>query len=96
LNIPYVNEEFNKYQRNKKLSYGLLGATAVFISSWTYSSLNYMEKTGDYRIRAFFKPQQLPHLVGYFACFYGSIYLNLQGDKNLRNAVLEHNKFFSN
>lgn len=96
LNIPHVNEEFKKYKRNKELSYLLLGGTVTFISSWTYSSLNYMENTGDYRMRAFFKPQQLPHLVGYFACFYGSIHLNLKGDKNLRNAVFEHNKFLSN
>lgn len=73
-----------------------LGGAIGLISLWTSTSLNYMDRTGDYRIRAFFKPKHLPWLAGYFGCFYGSIYLNLKGDKNLKNAVYLHNKSLRN
>lgn len=90
--IPEITKEFKKYKRDKKLSYVLLGGAITSLSMWTYTSASYIDKTGDYGVRAFFKPQHVPYLLGYFGCFYGSIQLNLAGDKHLRNAVLYHNK----
>lgn len=92
LDIPLVASEFKNYKANKKWSYVLLGATITSLSAWIYTSAKYMDRTGDYRILAFFRPQSLSLLGGYFVCFYSSIYLNLNGDKHLKKAVYVHNK----
>lgn len=92
LNLPEVSDEFKQYKNKKKWSYILLGGAVTCISAWAYTSASYMDRTKDYKIGAFFKPQHLPLLGGYFACFYGSIHLNLKGDRNLKNAVFKHNR----
>ncbi len=96
MNLPEVEEEFRRYKTDKKLSYALLGGAIGSIASWTYISAKYIDRTGDQRIGAFFKPQHLPLLAGYFACFYGSIHINLSGDRHLKNAVNYHNKYIKN
>ncbi len=84
-------DEFKKYKLQKKLSYVLLGTTVASLTCWTYKSLLYIDKSGEYSPRGFFRKASLGYLGLYFISFSSSIYLNLQGDKHLKNAVRYHN-----
>lgn len=69
-----------------------MACSVVTLSAWTYVSASYMVRTDQYGIAAFYRPQHLPLLGAYFACFYASIYLDLKGDKHLMRSVAAHNR----
>lgn len=93
LNLPEVEDRFKRYRTCKALSYVLLGGTVAALSAWTCTSVRSIIQNDDLDIGAFFAPRRLPLLGAYFACYYGSIYLNLRGDRQLQKAVAAHNRF---
>lgn len=92
LNLPDVAEGFRQYQRDKKLSYLLLGGAVVSLLAWSSASVDYIARTEQANIGAFFRPPQVFLLGAYVACFGGSIHLNLRGDRHLQRAVWYHNQ----
>jgi len=91
--IKEVNNEFNKFKRNKLISHILLASSISFLSIWLYRAPNlYINPANNSLKDIYIKNNQYLFLIGYSISITSSMILNVRGDKKLINSIRFHNQ----
>lgn len=83
---------FKKYRTKKMISYGCLAGSLVSLTGWFYNSVNYIGNNSNPTLKGLFtSPGSLIGLAAYVGFGFTGTFLNVQGDKDLFNAVQIYN-----
>jgi hypothetical protein len=99
---PYLSGEesrasFEMYRKYKMMSYAALPLGAGSLVAWAYMGGKYNwehnqnDPTWGKVLGAYVRPASASLLLGYFACFYGGMYLNTRADLFLKEAIDHRN-----